>query len=208
MKVVNAKKIRGGYRHDFELFAQRRAPRGYSTRSASDKVERELRERLRNERDGVTAPTTKTTSARLANWGGVYMRYVMGQHALGNIKRRDAIKANVSSVLRFFGRRPTEPDAYVHPTAPYLDLTLADPIAIDAGRLLATKTSTWNLGTRTWFRRTNAPTPRSFCSPHLLGIRVRSQPRGSHSAKNSENGGETVTRRSATRAANERGQAL
>lgn len=119
-----------GWRYDFRLFKVRhRAPRGFKTKRDSDAAEDALRRRLMLEHAGVVVPPTRSTSARFANWAGVYMRWVQGQHALGRIKRPDAIQANVSSVLRFFGRKPTDPDKYVHPTAPYHDLTLADPIA-------------------------------------------------------------------------------
>jgi integrase len=119
-----------GWRYDFRMFGQRhRAPRGFTTKRDSEAAEAALRRRLMLEHAGVTVPPLRQASARFANWAGVYLRWVQAQHELGNIKRPDAIRANVSSVLRFFGQRPPDGDAYVHPTAPYHDLTLADPIA-------------------------------------------------------------------------------
>jgi integrase len=119
-----------GWRYDFRLYKQRHvAPRGFKTKRDSDAAEDALRRRLMLEHAGVDVPPARASSARFANWAGVYMRWVMAQHALGNIKRPDAIRANVSSVLRFWGRRPTDEGVYVHPGAPYHDLTLADPIA-------------------------------------------------------------------------------
>lgn len=119
-----------GWRFDFWLYKVRHtAPRGFATKRESDDAEAALRRRLMAERHGVIVPTTTSTSARFANWGGVYRRWITAQHErTGRPKRPDIIEANISSVLRFFGRRPTDPADYVHPTAPYHDYTLADPI--------------------------------------------------------------------------------
>jgi hypothetical protein len=96
-----------GYRYDFRMFGHRyRAPRGFATKRDSEAAEAALRRRLMLEDAGVTVAPVRTASARFANWAGVYLRWVQAQHELGRLKRPDAIRANVSSVLRFFGQRP------------------------------------------------------------------------------------------------------
>lgn len=129
IKVIDGKKVRGGYRYDFQLFGQRHhAARGFDRKSDSDDAEQELRRRLKLEHAGVAVLPAANSSPRFANWGGVYKAWVYAQATLGLLKRPDAIAHNISSVLRFWGERPTEPGAYVHPGAPYRNLTLEDPI--------------------------------------------------------------------------------
>lgn len=126
-RTIDGEKVIGGYRYDFTMFGQRhRSPRGYDRRSDCDDAEQELRRRLKLEHAGVTVLSTESTSPRFANWAGVYRAWVRSQHTLGLLKRPDAIEANISSVLRFVGQKPTALEAYVHPGAPYRDLTLED----------------------------------------------------------------------------------
>lgn len=125
-KMVDGKKVRGGYRYDFVLYGNRyTAPRGFDRKSDSEDAERELRRRIMLQSAGVAVPQN-LTSPRFANWAGVYKTWVNAQARLGLIKRPEIIADNISSVLRFCGRKPVDPTAYVHETAPYLDLTLAD----------------------------------------------------------------------------------
>lgn len=129
-KKINGKTVRGGYRYDFELFGQRhRSPRGFDTKQESDDAEAALRRRLKLEKAGVAVLPPSSTSPKFGNWGGVYSAWVHSRHKLGLLKAPEAIDVNISSVLRFFGARPTKAGDYVHPTAPYHNLTLADPIA-------------------------------------------------------------------------------
>lgn len=119
-----------GWRYNFWFKKVRHtAPRGFATKADCDAAEAALRARLKLEYAGVTVPPTQGGSARIVEWAGVYFEYVQAQAALGLLKRPDAIEVNLSSVLRFWGARPTKEGAYIHPTAPYHDLTLADPIA-------------------------------------------------------------------------------
>lgn len=121
------RKVKGGYRYDFELFGHRyAAPRGFDRKSDSDDAERELRRRVMLQHAGVVVTPADLSSPRFANWAGVYRAWVNSQAKLGRLKRPDIIDANISSVLRFCGRKPTAPNDYVHPTGLYLDLTLAD----------------------------------------------------------------------------------
>lgn len=127
---VKGKRLRGGWRYQFQYQLQNyKSPRGFNTQRDALDAEAEHRRRLKLQAAGVYVPPTKATAASFQNWAGVYSEYVHSLHAKGLIKRPEIIDANLSSVLRFWGRRPTKPGAYVHPTGKYLDLTLADPIA-------------------------------------------------------------------------------
>lgn len=129
-KKVNGKTVVGGWCYDFKLFGQRHhLRRGFDRQSDSEDAERELRRRLKLERLGVAVAPLEVTSPRFSNWAGVYKHWVMAQAALGEIKAPDAIINNIHSVLRFFGARPTKPDAFIYEDAPYHDLTLGDVIA-------------------------------------------------------------------------------
>jgi hypothetical protein len=113
------RKIKGGYRYDFELFGHRyTAPRGFDRKSDSEDAERELRRRIMLQNAGVVVAPADISSPRFANWAGVDRAWVKSQAKLGRLKRPDIIEANISSVLRFCGRKPTEPTDYVHATGP------------------------------------------------------------------------------------------
>src|SRR5207248_9067903 len=83
--------------------------------------EAELKAKLRRQAFGVV---DARDAPFFQEWAGVYYQWeVTGK----KIKRPDIVDAWIRVVLRFFGRRPTDP-AKVEPGAPYHDLKLSDPI--------------------------------------------------------------------------------
>lgn len=95
---------------------------GATTEAAALIVEQQARERIERVAGGQT---DLRDAPAFATWAGVY--YDHKATSMHKVKRPDQIDFLIRTMLKFWGRRPSDP-AKVDPHAPYRDLTLADPI--------------------------------------------------------------------------------
>ena len=114
---------RKAYTYEFQFEGRPyRGSTGEVDEEAARLYEAQVKKRVKNAALGIT---DLRDAPPFATWAGVYYEYkATGRY---KVKRPDAIDFTVRTILKFWGRRPTDP-AKIDPHAPYHDLTLADPI--------------------------------------------------------------------------------
>lgn len=128
---VYLEKGRKTYRYDFRYGGRHYKGNTYQETEADARaVEAKLRLELRQRRGGI-APAVDPPS--FASWAGVHWAHLVKlQKRTGKPKRLDRMDELLRVVLRFWGRRPTDPASKLLPLpgeeAPFHDLTLGDPI--------------------------------------------------------------------------------
>ena len=126
-KIIDGKKVKGGYRFDFWLFNQRHtSPRGLDTEQEAADAEAELRRSLRRQRVGLEPrePTEKPLSPRFVEAAGAYYEFAKDRELVSDL---DALDNTQFVILQFFGPRPSDPKK-LRDGAPYHDLRLQDLI--------------------------------------------------------------------------------
>jgi integrase len=120
---VYRQKDRKAYTYEFQYRGKTyKGSTGQLTKEDAEAFERREQERVRRQAAGLT---DLRDAPPFQEWAGVY--YQHKAHSRQKVKRPDQIDFLIRTVLKFWGRRPTDP-AKVAPDAPYHDLTLAEPI--------------------------------------------------------------------------------
>ena len=129
--TVYKPKDRKTYRYDFEY----RGKRYHGNTHQEDEerallVESKMKLKLRERRGGIAEPGPAPS---FSDWAEVYYAWCEKmQKRTGRPKRLDRIEELLRVVLRFWGKRPTNPKSPLQPVeneeAPFHDLTLRDPI--------------------------------------------------------------------------------
>lgn len=123
-------KKRKGYRFKFQYLGRPyQSPRAFTRKGDALDAERALRIRVERAAAGLDTTPTKGHAPRFSEWAGVYWQWVLEQHAIGEIKRPERIREQLTVVLRFWGARPSTKDTTrADEDAPFHDLRLDDPI--------------------------------------------------------------------------------
>jgi len=121
---VYLEKDRQSFRYKFEYKGRTyKGSTGQLTREDAERFEEQEKVRVRREVAGLVDPLRDGPA--FAEWAGVYYDHKASSRY--KVKRPDQVDFQLRTVLKFWGRKPTDP-AKVDAEAPYHDLTLADPI--------------------------------------------------------------------------------
>jgi integrase len=123
---VYLQKDRKAYTYEFVYKAKSyKGSTGQITKEAAELYEQKEQDRVRRTVAGLT---DLRDAPAFQEWAGVYYNAKeTGAGRIRKVKRPEMVDMLVTIVLRFFGRRPTDPSKVVE-GEPYHDYTLADPI--------------------------------------------------------------------------------
>jgi integrase len=122
--TVYREKDRAAWRFKFEYRGTvHKGTTGQLTREDAEAFEEKEKIRVRREAAGLVDPHRDAPA--FAHWSGVYLAHKTSSRY--KVKRPDQIDFVLRTALKFWGRRPDDPEK-IDRDAPYHDLNLADPI--------------------------------------------------------------------------------